>query len=97
MEQKPPIGPRFRRSQTCRVGTEGVSRDFCLANNRTVTSRSVEVAVQSLLAGMAGSGWINNHQHTAHLRLRLGAVVSNPTLSPEVTAAPFLFVMEPLR
>jgi hypothetical protein len=35
--------------------------------------------------------------HTAHLRLRLGAVVSNLTLTPEVTAAPFLFVMEPLR
>jgi hypothetical protein len=41
----------------------------------------------------------SSHQepHTAHLRLRLGAAVSNLTLTPEVRAPSFLFVMEPLR
>jgi len=42
MEQKP------------RVGTEGVSRGFCLANNRTVTSRSVEAMTGLVTMRLAG-------------------------------------------
>jgi hypothetical protein len=34
--------------QKPRVGTEGVSRGFCLANNRTVTSRSVETGLVTM-------------------------------------------------